>query len=441
VSDGVLLPINSPFFCYNRNMSKGVISPHVSVFTPSHNPQFLDQCWGSLKAQTFKDFEWVVGLNAGAKWVAPRDKRIVKVQLGYLKGVGEAKALTVAQCRGEILVELDHDDEMASNALELIKDVFDKEPEVGFVYSNCAQISEDGSRNDELFDLSNGWEYYEADVDGRSVLAVHAMEPTPHNVSYVWYGPNHIRAWRRSAYDAAGGYNVDMEYLDDQDLMARTYQKTSFFHIPRCLYLQRCHSGMTQRKPEINAAIQTKTVELYDRDIQANALAWAQREGLRALDLGGAHNPAPGFKTVDMVGDVDYKGDIFEVLGRMKDSSVGVVRASDFLEHVADKVKLFNELYRVLAHGGLLLSCTPSTDGRGAHQDPTHVAFYNENSHWYWSDANYAKFVPEIACRFQVSRLVSFFPTPWHRANAIPYVQANLIAVKDGSRQGGRLLI
>jgi SAM-dependent methyltransferase len=113
----------------------------------------------------------------------------------------------------------------------------------------------------------------------------------------------------------------------------------------------------------------------------------------------------------------------------------------DFLEHVPDKAGLFNELYRVLAPNGLLLSLTPSTDGRGAFQDPTHVAFYNENSFWYYTNAEYAKFVPEIACRFQVSRLVTYFPSDWHRANNISYVSANLIAVKDGARNGGRLLI
>ena len=83
----------------------------------------------------------------------------------------------------------------------------------------------------------------------------------------------------------------------------------------------------------------------------------------------------------------------------LPDNSVGVIRAVDFLEHVPDKIAIFNELHRLLAHGGMLLSLTPSTDGRGAFQDPTHVAFYNENSFWYFTDANYANFVPEITCQ------------------------------------------
>ena len=120
---------------------------------------------------------------------------------------------------------------------------------------------------------------------------------------------------------------------------------------------------------------------------------------------------------------------------------MGVIRAHDFLEHVPDKVRLMNEIYRVLAHGGLMLSMTPSTEGRGAYQDPTHVAFWNENSFWYYTDAHFAKYVPEITCRFQVSRLDTIFPTLWHNQHQIPYVYANLVAIKEGPRLPGELKI
>jgi len=122
----------------------------------------------------------------------------------------------------------------------------------------------------------------------------------------------------------------------------------------------------------------------------------------------------------------------------LPDGSAGVIRAVDFLEHVADKVALINEIHRLLAPGGLLLSMTPSTDGRGAFQDPTHVAFYNENSFWYYTEAKYQAFVPEITARFQSSRLYTSFPTEWHKRHDIPYVIANLIALKDPmDRNGG----
>jgi SAM-dependent methyltransferase len=225
--------------------------------------------------------------------------------------------------------------------------------------------------------------------------------------------------------------------------MCKLYQVGGFHRIDKCLYLQRMHSRNTQSDAETNAFIQRETVALYDRYIEANALAWAAREGLLALDLGAAHNRPPSYLGVDQHAgdDVDFVATLPEPMP-FTDSSVGVIRAVDFLEHVADKVALINELYRVLAPGGLLLTQTPSSDGRGAYQDPTHVAFYNENSFWYYTERQYRNFVPEIEAAFQASRLVTYFPSEWHEQHQIPYVTANLIALKDGTpRNGGPLLI
>lgn len=50
-------------------------------------------------------------------------------------------------------------------------------------------------------------------------------------------------------------------------------------------------------------------------------------------------------------------------------------------EHEHCVVGLMNAIYRALVPGGWLLTATPSTDGRGAFQDP-HCSFWN-NSFWY----------------------------------------------------------
>ncbi|HXX90527.1 MAG TPA: glycosyltransferase [Acidimicrobiales bacterium] len=418
-------------------------NPRVTVFTPSHDPRFLDDCLATLQAQSCPEWEWIVMLNQGARWEpAAPDPRVRVVSEPQVAGVGMAKRVACADARGEFLVELDHDDELRSDALELIVGAFDEHRDAGFVYSQCAQIDEEGKRDDSRFDEANGWVYQETEVDGRSVLQVDSLAAYPHNVSYIWFAPNHVRAFRRSVYELAGGYDASRDVLDDQDLMCRIYQLAEFHLIPECLYLQRVHHNNTQRVSEINAKIQQETVALYDRYVEHCALAWAERRGLKALDLGAAHNSPPAYLGVDQFPgpNVDIVGDVSHGID-LPDSSCGVIRAVDFLEHVQDKVALFNELYRLLTHGGMLLSLTPSTDGRGAFQDPTHVAYYNENSFWYFTDADYARFVPSIRCRFQVSRLVTYFPSPWHEEHDVPYVCANLIAIKDGPRQGGYLRI
>jgi hypothetical protein len=395
----------------------------------------------SLLAQTYEDWEWLVALNQGARWKPPvEDPRLRLFTKDELSGVGAGKQYACSMAAGEFLVELDHDDELRSDALELIVDTFDSHSEVGLVFSNFAQINEDGSADDTRFDERNGWVYDEATVDRRWVLQCHALEAYPHNVSYIWFAPNHVRAFRRSIYELSGGYDPNRDVLDDQDLMCRMYQNSEFHHIDECLYLQRMHESNTQRDVERNALIQAETVVLYDRDAESNALAWAGRRDLKALYFGPTLTKPEGYLGVGPTESrgIDVIGDMSSALD-LPDSSVGVIRAVDFLPRVQDKVQLFNEFYRLLSHGGMLFTLTPSTEGRGAFQNPADVAFYNENSFWYFTDQNYAQFVPGVASRYQSSRLVTYFPTEWHELHKIPYVCANLIAIKKGPRQGGFL--
>ncbi|MET8951634.1 glycosyltransferase [Streptomyces sp. NPDC004393] len=419
-------------------------TPRFSIFTPSHQPRFLDECLASLQAQTCSDWEWIVLLNKGARWRPehPDDRIRLEIADG-VDGVGAAKRKACELARGEILVELDHDDLLAKSCLTELGEAFDAHPEAVFVYSNTAQITEDGKRDESRFDEAFGWKYEEVTVDGRSLLQAVSLAPTPHNVSYIWYAPNHVRAFRKESYEKAGGYDASRTVLDDQDLMCRLFHVGDFHHINRCLYLQRVHPANTQRDPEINAHIQRETVTLYDKYIEANALAWTQRRELLALNLGAADRKPPGYLGVDQ-----NPGEGVDIVAPMPgkldlaDGSVGLIRAVEFLERVPAKVPLINELYRLLAPGGMLLTTTPSSDGRGAYQNPTHVAYYNENSFWYYTDDQYRAFVPDLDARFQSSRLVTYFPTEWHSDNNISYVVANLIAMKEGAaRCGGPLLV
>jgi hypothetical protein len=204
----------------------------------------------------------------------------------------------------------------------------------------------------------------------------------------------------------------------------------------RCLYLQRVHQRNAQREERINAAIQEQTVVYYRQFIESLTLAWAKRQGLRAVRL----------RTPFWIGDEaddryeDILVDPDEPKIDASESSVAVLKSYDVLQRQPRRAEFFNECYRVLAHGGLMLTETPSTDGRGAFQDPSHTAFYNENSFMYLTQKALHDAIPDLMSRWQVSHLRTFFPTPGHVDMPISYVQANLLAVKDGPRQGGPLL-
>ena len=95
----------------------------------------------------------------------------------------------------------------------------------------------------------------------------------------------------------------------------------------------------------------------------------------------------------DLVHDIEGDGLPYE------SNSVEKVRAWDFLEHVAIGRTIFviEEIWRVLRPGGLFEHYTPSTEMRGAFQDPTHVSFWNINSWFYYTLDAYREQIGTVA--------------------------------------------
>lgn len=71
-----------------------------------------------------------------------------------------------------------------------------------------------------------------------------------------------------------------------------------------------------------------------------------------------------------------------------KDNSIDYILAEDIIEHLPDKIHTMNEIFRILKPEGKVRIIVPSTDGRAAFQDPTHVSFWNRNSFFYFEKGN-----------------------------------------------------
>jgi len=111
--------------------------------------------------------------------------------------------------------------------------------------------------------------------------------------------------------------------------------------------------------------------------------------GMVKLNLGCGYRKREGYINIDNRMEVapDLCVDVTCGLP-FEDSSVDEVLAFDFLEHIpiGKTMWVIEEIYRVLKPSGVFDSFTPSTDGRGAFQDPTHVSFWNINSWLYYMD-------------------------------------------------------
>ena len=403
-----------------------------SIISPSHkNTPYLQELYESLCAQTYENWEWVLWLNGKFKRskLSPEIENDERVKIYECKeknpNVGFHKNRAFHLGSGDVVVEVDHDDMITPDCLEELNKAYQDES-VGFVFSDVAVYDD----NFVPYNEQHGWSYYFYNFRGKDRYVMNSWRPTSQSLAYIWYAPDHVRSWRKSVYESIGGHNVDLSICDDHELMIRTYLKTKMYHIKKPLYIYRVYGENTYLQR--NADIQTKTVDLYKEYAYQLAEKDADDRGLLKVDIGGGLYPRAGYLTVDQEGG-DITCDLNEGIP-LPDNSVGVINASHVLEHLRDPIKSMREIHRVLAHGGWAMIEVPSTDGRGAWQDPTHVSYWNEHSFWYYTNKDKAIFIRNSDIRFQTYRLET-----WEMAPHIPVVTAWLTAIKDEERLPGVL--
>lgn len=243
--------------------------PLVSVFTPAYRPgERIHRAYRSLVSQSFDNWEWVVVDDSGDEgetWraleaLAHLDPRL-SIHLSTHSGrIGEVKRRACALARGDILVELDHDDELTPNALSDIVGAFERHPEAGFVYSDWAEIDE---RTGASLTYSPGWAFgfgsYRTEwFRGRQLHVAIAPALNGTTIRHIVGTPNHVRAWSRECYWQIGGHNPRLHVADDYDLVVRTFLRVPMIHVPRLCYIQYLNSGtntQARRNPEIQLLV------------------------------------------------------------------------------------------------------------------------------------------------------------------------------------------
>lgn len=267
-----------------ENESSAAAEPLVSVFTPAFRTgeRRIRRAFQSLLAQTYTNWEWVVADDSaddGATLrsfieIAEEEPRLSIYLPARRSGkIGEVKRRCCALARGEILVELDHDDELASEALSDIVQTFRADPKVGFVYTDWAELSDDDGTS---LRYPDGWAfgyggYRTENYAGRELHVAEAPPINAETVQHIAGMPNHARAWRRDEYWRIGGHNPNLHVADDYELLLRTFLQTEMKHISELCYIQYlCAGKNTQdvRRAEIQRMVR-HIYHFYQDRVQA----------------------------------------------------------------------------------------------------------------------------------------------------------------------------
>jgi GT2 family glycosyltransferase len=237
----------------------------ISVVVPVYKTPIwaLERCVGSVLAQSFANWELCLcddasnepELASALRTIARLDRRISVVTSANNGGISVATNAAVHETTGEFIAFLDHDDELAPDALEKISEVIAADAEADLIYTDEDKIDLAGDRFDPFF----------------------KPEWSPDLLLSFAY-MSHLSVIRRSLFTEVGGLRREFDGSQDYDLTLRASEGARHIvHIPEVLYHWRSMPG--------SAAADTAGQQ---------AKPWAYEAGRRAIEDALQRRGEPG---------------------------------------------------------------------------------------------------------------------------------------------------
>jgi glycosyltransferase involved in cell wall biosynthesis len=197
---------------------------------PVHNAlPHLDEAVESILAQSFADFEFVILDDASTDGSTERlrhweavDPRIRLIRVEKNLGPVASSNMVARAARGPFVARMDADDISHPERLKVQLELLRANSDIGVVGSLCDMIDSSGkkTRDPETWRLSRP----------------SAFVPFAHGAMM----------YRREIFDRAGGYRVECEYWEDQDLLARMGALAKVLVTERSLYHHRQSTTSTR---------------------------------------------------------------------------------------------------------------------------------------------------------------------------------------------------
>jgi GT2 family glycosyltransferase len=258
--------------------------PKISIIVPVYNTdeRWLRLCIASVLNQVYDNWELCIVDGCSKKphikkmlqEYATRDNRIKIDFLSENKGIAKNSNEALASATGEFIGFLDHDDELAPDALYEVAKALNEKTDIDFVYTDEDKISRTGKRLDPHF--KPDW----------SPDALYSS-------NYI----THFSVIRKDVIDKVGGFREGYDGSQDYDLFLRATEITAnIAHVPKVLYHWRMtpHSAASTSNAKPYAYVAAKKgIEdsLKRRKIEAE-VDYAKMAGYYRVHYNLLNNPA-----------------------------------------------------------------------------------------------------------------------------------------------------
>jgi glycosyltransferase involved in cell wall biosynthesis len=207
--------------------------PHVSAVIPAYNgaSRYLDQAIGSVLAQTYRDIELIVVDDASTDDTGRLVLRFPQAR--YLRrgengGQAAARNDGARLAVGQYLAFLDQDDLWEPTFLEETLKVLEPAPDAALIHTDGYQVNEQN-------------EILEYDAATKHTGSITQILRGGHDVATSG------TLFRRTCFDAVGGYDPSLRVWEDIDLAIRLFERYPLIHMAKPLYRHRLYARNVSR--------------------------------------------------------------------------------------------------------------------------------------------------------------------------------------------------
>lgn len=247
--------------------SRLAYQPRISILVPVYNTlrPWLEKSLDSVMSQTYSNWELCICDDASTDPYIREtldlyerlDERIKVKCLEENTNISEATNQAFSLASGEFAGLLDHDDQLAPNALFEVVKLLQECPEADLIYSDEDKIDESGKRTSPH--LKTGWS---------PDLAM--------SCNYM----NHFSVYRRSILEEIGGWRQGFEGAQDLDFVQRFSERTDkIFHIPKVLYHWRAVPGSTAVGAESKPYTHERARRAFEESLGRQGAAGSVHDG------------------------------------------------------------------------------------------------------------------------------------------------------------------